>query len=79
MAQLQVRETSGILTGIPPAGYALSFPVVASNSLAQVNDFTRDRRSGARRPPLAPDRSGKRTSQRSSRHAGLRSATRVIT
>lgn len=52
----EVRASSGVLIKPSPGKYPLAHPVVKSNKLALANEFTKDRDSGKRKPPLTADR-----------------------
>lgn len=57
----EVRESSTKLGSRPAGGYSLGVETVKSNSLAFKNNFTKDRTSGSKKPPLTPDRNRRGT------------------
>jgi hypothetical protein len=79
MAYQLAEESGPKLTSRPSGGYSLGVTTVASNKLALVNNYTKDRRPTALKVPLTPDRNRRGSRGGSaSKSPRLRSATRTI-
>ncbi len=79
MAYQLYAESGPPLTRRPASGYSLGVETVATNKLAFVNNYTRDRRSGKLKVPLTPDRNRRgKKGGRESTNPRLRMAPKSI-